>query len=156
MIDYSAKFRDCLSSLDIDGMRKLWAHTAPHLPQPNSDAEILMTIHHARTQANSMTIKQRAYSHAWLIERGLPSGLPDNLKPRATRLYPIVVKAVGISVNFRSEWMKPAATEVRQSMEAAVMDAHAHGRIGDNEFVRERMQEARAKTMKKLFGRGTS
>lgn len=149
---HSASFKDCLVRLDVEKMRKLWAHVSPHLPQPTTDAEIMATMHHARTQANSMTIRERAYSHAWLTERGFPSGLPDKLKPSATRLYPVVVKAVGISMNFRSKWMKPAADEVRQSMEAAVMDVHAHGKIDDSKFVKARMEEARSKTMQKLFG----
>jgi hypothetical protein len=72
-----------------------------------SDAEALVTLHHARTQAESIALKLRAWSHRWLLEHGYPSGLPDHLKPSAERIYPRVVEGVGISVNFRSPILQP-------------------------------------------------
>ena len=109
-------------------------------------------MHHARTAAESVSLKARAWSHRWLCERDLPSALPDHLKPSAERLYPANKMAVGISVNFRSAWMKGAEAEVRGAMEAEVLNADAHGRIEDAAFVKARMMEAKGRTMRALFG----
>lgn len=108
-------------------------------------------MHRARTETESISIAKRAYSHRWLEERGLPSGLPDHLKPSVDRLYPRVVEGVGISVNFKSSFMAPAASEVRQAMSDAVEDAYADNRK-EPVFVKARMAEAKAKTLKQLFG----
>src|SRR6266403_1167373 len=99
---YSA-FRRCLIDLDVAAARKLWAQTRPGFVRPDNDKEMLIVLHHARTQASSIALRQRAWSHRWLLDHGYPSGLPDKLKPRAERIYPRVVEAVGISVNARSE-----------------------------------------------------
>jgi len=63
----------------------MWAGIFPNEPQPQDDAATLATLHYARTLANSVPFKLRAYSHRWLCERNLPSGLPDALKPKAER-----------------------------------------------------------------------
>ena len=104
-------------------------------------------LHHARTQAASMPLNLRAYSHRWLLDHGYPSGLPDELKPRAERIYPRVASAVGISVNVRSAFMKPVAEALRGAMSDAVMDAYADGKT-DPAFVSARMREAREKIMR--------
>lgn len=108
-------------------------------------------MHIARTQAETVSFKARAWSHRWLTERGLPSHLPDRLKPSAERLYPRVVEGVGISVNTRNPFLKPAMIEVRQSMEAVVADCYANGDTAPA-IVRPRMMEARERTMRQLFG----
>lgn len=108
-------------------------------------------MHRARTEAGGVSLRARAWSHRWLEERGFPSGLPDNLKPKAERLCPKVIGAVGISVNTSNPYLKPATVEVRQAMEYAVNDAYADGRT-DPAFVSQRMEEARAKTWRKLVG----
>lgn len=108
-------------------------------------------MHHARTQAETVSFKARAWSHWWLLERGLPSGLPDRLKPSAERVYSRAVEGVGISVNCRNPILKPAMIEVRKTMEAAVEDCYANGDT-DPAFVSRRMAEAREKTMRQLFG----
>lgn len=151
MTDHSAEFRRCLERLDINGMRKLWRHVSPHLPQPGSDAEILITLHHARTQAESMPLKLRAYSHHWLRERSYPTGLPDQLKQSAERMYPRIAEAVGISVNAKSSFMKPIASIVQRAMADAVEDAYADGKTEPG-FVKTRMFEARDRTLSKLIG----
>lgn len=145
-------FRQALEQGDLAALRRFWAERAPHLRQPDEvQAEIVM--HRARTEAQSVSLKARAYSHRWLTERDLPSGLPDELKPSAERLFPRVVGAVGISVNFRSELLRPAIAEIRGAMEGAVNEAYADGRE-DPAFVTTRMNEARARTMRALFGNG--
>lgn len=152
-MDVGAEFRRCLEDLDVAGVRKLWAHISPNLPAPKSDAEALTTLHMARTAAESMPLKLRAYSHRWLLDRGLPSQLPDPLKPKAERLYPRVIEAVGISVNFSSPLLKPAEALIRTSMEDAVNDVFADDPHPDPALVSARMAEARERETKALFGR---
>lgn len=143
----TSQFRDALERGDLTYLRRYWAELMPGFPQA-SDGEAEATMHHARTGAESVSFKARAYSHRWLEERAYPSGLPDHLKPKAERMYPQTVGAVGISVN-ASPYLKPAALEVRHAMENAVSEAYADGRT-DPAFVKERMQEARTRAWKQL------
>jgi hypothetical protein len=147
----SDDFRRCLEELDVAGVRQLWHFVQPNLPQPATDLEALVTLHVARTQAASIRFRLRAYSHRWLTDGGYPSMLPDELRPRAERMYPKIADAVGISVNMRSPDMKPLAVLIRQSMEDAVNECYADGKR-DPVFVRARMMEARRNTLKKLLG----
>lgn len=109
-------------------------------------------MHRARTEAQSVPFRMRAYSHRWLTERCVASGLPMELRPSAERMVPKVVQAVGIAVKFGNPLLAPAGVEVRRAMEVAVHEADADGKLGDSKFVKARMDEARVRTMKKLFG----
>lgn len=151
MDDHSGAMREALEAIDVPRMRTLWAHVSPHLPVPARDSDVIVAIHIARTQSNSVAFTLRAYSHRWLVERGYPSMLPDGLKPRAERVYPQIVEAVGIAVKASSLLVKPVAAAVQKAMGDAVEDAFADGRK-DPVFVRARMQEARETTMRKLLG----
>lgn len=146
---HSAELRRCLETCDTAALRRLWTHIAPHLPQPTTDADALMAIHHARTQASSVAFKLRAYSHRWLLERGYPSALPDALKPKAERLYPRIVEAVGIACKATSQLMQPVVKVIQGAMSDAVMDAYAE-RKTDPVFVKARMQAARERELKAL------
>lgn len=66
---HGKEFRRCLLELDVDGMRRLWALTAGHLPQPQSAEEALYTMHLARVQMKNISHRARLYSQAWLKER---------------------------------------------------------------------------------------
>lgn len=143
--------RRCLLDLDIAGIKAAWAQHSPHLPQPKNDAEALVSLHHARTQAQSIPLRARAYSHRWLLDHGYPSGLPDGLRPKADRLYPVVVEAVGIAVLGTSPLSRAAAPMIRSAMSDAVAECYADGRR-EPEFVRARMMEARRKATRQLFG----
>jgi hypothetical protein len=149
--DYGDAFRQCLLDVDIATMRKLHAHVSPHLPPAGIDDEVEISIHYARTVTRSIGFRHRAYSHAWLAERALPSGLPDHLRARAERMYPRVVSAVGISVNFLSNEMQPLKVAVQGAMESAVLDVHADGKITDTPLVKRRMEEARKRVFKQLM-----
>jgi len=151
-MDHGAEFRRCLEQLDVAGIRALWRHVSPHLPQPADDAEALTTLHFARTQTRSVALKLRAWSHRWLLDNGHPSGLPDELKPAAERICPRVVEAVGIMVAFSNPILKPIGDQVRGAMEDAVLDAYAHKKT-EPAFVRARMAEARETAVRKLVGR---
>ena len=148
----SDDMRRCLETLDIAGARRIWEHLAPHLPPIENDNAVLSALHAARTHAQSVDEPLRLYSHRWLEDRGLPSGLPDHLKPKADRLYPRVVSAVGIAVRASSPELAPAGIEIRTAMEHAVLEADADGRLNDDDFVKARMADARFKARKKLFG----
>jgi hypothetical protein len=149
--DYGSALRQCLLDVDVALMRKLWSYTNPHLPPARTDEEIRISIHYARTLTKSIGFKDRVYSHAWLAERALPSGLPDRLRPRAERMYPRVVSAVAISVNFLSPEMRPIKEAVQRAMENAVLEVHADGKIYDTPLVKQRMEEARARVFKELM-----
>jgi hypothetical protein len=154
-MNLAAAFRMALEERDIPRLQQLWAASNPHLPQlDHAQAEIAM--HRARTESESLPIRHRAYSHWWLLERCLPSGLPDRLKPSADRLYPQIAEAVGIATKFRSPIMKPAETIVRGAMCDAVEDIYADERSPDPAKVKARMFEVKDRTVRSLFGRITS
>ena len=146
-MDVGDAFRDCLVDLDLKGLRQLWHIVAPHLPQPKTDQETLVSAHHARTQAKTIPFKLRAYSHRWLTERNLPSGLPDYMKPRAERLYPKIVTAVGIAVKSMSGANAPLAKALEQAMSDAVAEMYADG-IEDPKIVKPHMLAAYNRTLK--------
>lgn len=141
---FSDDFRRCLIDLDVIGIRRLWQHVSPHLPQPETDAEALASIHIARTQARSVPFRLRAYSHAWLTERNLPSHLPDRMKPRAERMYPKVVGVVGISVRNVAGRRSEYGLAMESAMSEAVLEAYADGKE-EPTFVKARMMEAKEK-----------
>lgn len=149
----AAAFRSLLETGDVDGLLSAWASWFPNMPRPANRGQAEIVMHHARTQTESLSLATRAYSHAWLVERDLPSGLPDRLKPSAERLYPRAAPTVGISLNARpTSIIAPALGEIRHAMELAVLDAEADGRLLDSAFVTKRMAEAKAKTTRALFG----
>ena len=137
-------FREALETLDVALARKIWHHVMPHLPQLTSDTEALIVLHAARTAADTITFKRRAYSHAWLMERGYPSQLPDRLRRSAERIYPITVPAVGIAVYNRT----PVALAIRRAMEDAVLDAG----FKDSELTKRAIRSARARARRQLLG----
>lgn len=129
-----------------------WIELFPGMPQPRSYEAAETAMHMARTGAATVQFSKRAYSHRWLTERDLPSQLPDELKPNAEQLCPVVQDCVGISVNTSSPLLVPAMIEVRGAMETAVEVAYADGQR-DPAFVKARMFEAREKTIRQLFGK---
>jgi hypothetical protein len=145
--NFADHFRRALEECDIATMRKLHAHVFPQLPPPGSDFEVLATIHRARTQSIFIPVKKRAWSHRWLLDHDLPSGLPDLLKPHAERIYPTVVHAVGISVSSTSGLLAPLAKAMEQAMSDAVAEAYANHQ-SEPEFVKARMSAARDRILK--------
>src|SRR4051812_9282965 len=115
------EFRNLLEGGDVDALMRAHAKLFPHLPPPPDRATAEATMHLARTQVPFVRLKYRLYSHQWLTERMLPSGLPDQLKPIAERLYPIVKSAVGIAmqVKERSPAEREASLTIRKAMEDA-------------------------------------
>ena len=149
----AVSFRNLLEAGDVDGLLRHWREVAPNLPQPETREAAEIVMHMARTQTQSLHPRHRILSHCWLVDRDLPSHLPEELKPKAEQVDRSVASAVGLSVNFRSPWMRDAAGEVRGALEHAVLDAEAEGRIEDRMFVTARIDEAKSKVMRALFGR---
>lgn len=147
-----AHFRELLERGDVKAVVSAWDQLFPAMPKPETYEMGEIAMHLARTSAASVAFKLRAWSHRWLTERALPSMLPDELKPDAEQICPVVQDCVGISVNARSPHLQPAMIEVRGAMENAVNDAYADGRR-DPAFVKSRMFEARDKTLRALFGK---
>jgi len=143
----SAEVRRCLIELDIEGIVRAWGQLQPNLPVPATRGEVLIALHMARTSANTVPLKLRAYSHRFLIDQGFPSQLPDRLKPSAEKLYPRSESAVGISVNSKYPVVKLA---IQSAMEYAVLEAYADGHSDEPEIVRQRMLEARRKEQRGL------
>jgi hypothetical protein len=135
------EFLRILRDLDVPAARAAWAviGSAP----AGNDAALLATLHLARTQTEALPAKLRIFSHGWLVDRGYPSRLPDDLRPKPEQVDQRVATGVGIAVH--SE-LPGVADAVRGAMERAVSDAYAEGRE-DPEFVRARMDEARAKEL---------
>ncbi len=148
----SAEFRQLLEEGDVAGLRSAWSRLRPGMPQPQSHGDAEIVMHLARTAAQTVTFRLRAYSHRWLTERSIPSQLPDRFRPRAERMYPQVVEAVAVGVRFSSPWMQPAAVEVRGAMNAAIEDCFANG-DRDPAVVSAQMARAKEDTMKALFGK---
>lgn len=136
----ASALRRILTDLDVVEVLRLWPECFPQFPRPTSKGEALATLHLARTQAESIPLALRRYSHQWLTERGLPSHLPDALRP------PIVARAVGIMVSARDP---EVAAAIRGAMSAAVAGAYADGRTEPG-FVRARMEEARTRERRAL------
>jgi len=147
------EFCNLLAAGDVDGLRAYWSRMCPHMPQPEDRASAEAMMHLARTASVRIPFRARAYSHAWLCEREIPSQLPDELKPRAERIYPRVTKAVGISVNTQNPYLEPAMVEVRQAMEQAVLEVHADVGLDDSALVQKQMFAAHHRAMRQLFGR---
>lgn len=152
MTDHAETYRRVLEQLDVPGMIALHKATMPHLPTLTDEAEVLASIHVARTMARSLPARLRCYSHRWLSERGYPSGLPDEMKPMADRMFPKVASAVGISVNARSELFRPVVPFVRRAMEGAVLEADADGKLLDTDHVSRRMKAAKERAIRDLLG----
>lgn len=147
---HAAEFRRCLAELDVEAMKKLWQHVAPGLPQPRNDTQVLVMMHRARTEARSSKFAHRAYSHRWLVDNGHESGLPDALKPTAERLYPKVVGAVGLSVNFSNKWLRPLGLIITKAMNEAIMHEYAFDRVPDPAQVKRAMFAAKDAAVKGL------
>lgn len=155
-MQHSAEMRRCLVECDVAGIRRLWHHLSPHLPLPNSVDDTICAIHMARTVTNSIPLKHRAYSHNWLVERGMPSQLPDRLRPRAERLYKKPLEAVGIATLGGAisgdPDRKAISDAVRKVMEDVVMDYYSTDRSAtpDPMKVKEDMMRQRKEFRRRL------
>lgn len=144
---HAEEFRRCLVDCDIEGVKKIWKHVAPNMPQPKNDRDALISIHMARTQTERLPFRFRAYSHSWLIDNGFPSQLPDKLKPKAERMYPRVVSAVGICVASFSNRKTDYHHHVSTALCDVVENFYADG-VEDPVPIKARMKEVHDKLRK--------
>lgn len=145
----AAEFRQALILGDWATCARAWVKLNPGLPIP-SKLEAQKIMHLARTAANSIPLDARAYSHRWCLDMGLPSQLPDNLKPKAERLYPNVVEVVAVMSMKPHE---PLNAALNGAAMYAVRDALAMG-DDDPALLRRLQAEARKKERRVLLGRG--
>lgn len=148
----STALRRALEDGDVASVQAVWAELFPNHPRPLNGMDAFITFHYARTVTESISLDVRRYSHAWLCERGLPSGLPDALRPRSEQIEPKISEAVGISANFRSKILRPVKPIVERAMSDAVSECYADRRT-EPSFVKARLLAAKDRTIKKLFGR---
>lgn len=127
---HTEEFRRCLILLDVPGIRRLWAHVAPGLPQPATDQDALHSMHLARVAMKTLPAALKDYSEAWLRERGTGR----------------VAHAVGISVKSISG-REDRAADVREAMSDAVLLAIKDGvdLAAEPGEVKRRMMSARAR-----------
>jgi hypothetical protein len=151
-MNLAGEMQKCMVTLDVERARQLWPAAFPQLPAITNNGEALRMLHLARTASETLNARLRFYSHQWLLERNLPSALPDHLKPSAERMYPRVVKAVGTAVHTSSELMRPIVPLVREAMSNAVLETFADGHQDDSDIVRRRIMEAKQTTVRKLLG----
>lgn len=150
---HSAEVRRCLVELDVDTMRRLASEVFIGMPVAKDDREVLTTMHVARTSMASLPFKLRAYSHAWLKERNLPSQLHPTLWPKAERMFPQVVEGVGIAVQAFSSIGRAIAPIIEGAMSDAVMDIYADNLHPNAKKVKKRIIEVREKTVVQMIGR---
>lgn len=146
-----SEFRQALRDRDVPLLRKAWAVLFPDEPQPVDEREATAQMHIARTMQGWMRLEERAYSHFWLKEHGLPSLLPKELLPKAEQYRPDVNSAVGLSVKSSKDWLKPALPYVLSAMQSTVLN-HQELIEGDPERLKDEVQFARRDEFKRLFG----
>jgi hypothetical protein len=129
---YADEYRRCLLELDVVGIRKLWAHTNPGLPQPTTDDAALHTLHLARTMIEDFPAHLQDYSREWLKERAALD---------CRRL----AKAVGVAVLLPTPGREAQGHDVRDAMSDSVKDSIRAGIDIDHEAaeVKRRMFLAR-------------
>lgn len=133
-MEHDAEFRRCLLELDVAGIRALWQHLSPGLPQPQSEDETLHTIHLARVGMATLPAQQRAYSEAWLKERQTGR----------------IVRAVGIAVGVHGD-LDPVRRERTQELQSAMSEAVTQAiqdgvdLATETPEIQRRMREARQK-----------
>jgi hypothetical protein len=145
----ASAFRRCLETLDVIGIRKLWARIAPGAPGPGSNEEAEIALHLARTASAALPDKLRIYSHDFLMARGLPSRLPNELRRLSQWVEPRVVDAVGISVRSMSGSVSRGmlAKAIERAMSKAVLECYGDG-VTDPEKIKKRMMEARKRLLR--------
>lgn len=136
MTQLSEDFLRTLCSSDFAGLRRLWSGAFPRLALPRTDDEARTVLHMARTESQAVPLHLRLYSHEWLEDRGLPSKLPDPLRPPEKRSR--IVEAIGVSVKSRSGSRDAVARAkaIEAAMAQAGGDAMAAGITNPREISR--------------------
>jgi hypothetical protein len=156
MSQAQAQFRQALIDGNDDELHRLWTAIFPGLPRPSKRDDIVTTMHIARTAADCVPDRGRFYSHRWLEERGLPSRLPMNLRPKCDQYYAGVTPAVGFAYGTDKEWLKPAKPLIERAVHTVIEDCAANGDLDKPDMVRDLMMDAKNDEFRRLFGAITS
>jgi hypothetical protein len=144
MAKHSAEMLRCIRDCDAESAMRLWKAVRPHAAQPENAHQALIMLHYARTKLGNMPQRLRFYSHCWLRGHDLPSALPDHLKPKAERMYPIIVQAVGVSSGGLGGSKGAFNYAIQDVMRDAVLETQADGHDLASPVVKHRMLEKRA------------
>jgi len=144
MARYSAAMFNCIREIDVKRAMGIWKSERPNAAQPENEYQATMMLHYARARMPSMPEQLRFYSHSWLINNGFPSELPDELKPKAQRMYPILAGAVGVSSGSLGGRKSAFNYAIDKVMSDAVLETHADGYKLDSPIVKHRILEMRA------------
>jgi hypothetical protein len=153
---HATELRRCLVDCDVDALLGLWKMLYPTQTPPETRQDCLIAIHIARTGSARLPFRFRAYSHQWLKDNLPPdlaakaSQLPDELKPRAERMYPRIVEAVGICVAGHGNKKTDYHHHVMKKLGEAVHEFYNFNlfKVMDPERLKERMTEIHDKLRK--------
>ena len=116
---------EALADMDVGRCMDLWRAAFPNMPCPETIAEAEIAMHMARTATESLPKRARVWSFQWLEERGLPSHLPDEMKPDRPEI------ATGVGIAVRSLSHDPdrvaRASALQEKLAGAVEDAFLSG-----------------------------
>ncbi len=153
---HSTELRRCLVDCDIDALLRLWHMLYPQQTPPTTRHDCLIAIHIARTASARLPFRFRAYSHQWLRDNLPPdvwqkaSQLPDELKPRAERMYPRIVEAVGVCVaghgNKKTDYHHFVSTQLGHAVHEFY--DFTHNKVRDPEGLKRRTTEIHDKLRK--------
>ena len=140
----ASAFRDVLDTGDAARYRLIWGDVYPSLPQLKDIDEARLSLHQARTSAESVRLEKRLYSHSWLRERGFQSGLPVELRPEGEQVEHRIISAIGVAVTSMSSspTRRLEAKEIERIMANAGADLIRAG-IFDKELTAKHMWQAR-------------
>lgn len=151
---HRAEFLRCLNDLDLVAARRLWAVHYPNDDAIRTDFEAAAVLHCARTLNSRVPERKRLYSHNWLLDHGLPSGLPEALKPRAERAEAQYIDSVIIGrVDDPDSFLAPIWRVVQARMERRCAELQADGLMKDPAKLRALLLEARDDEIKRLVAR---
>jgi hypothetical protein len=139
----------CIRDIDHEVAMKIWKHARPSAAQPENDLQAIIMLHYARTKIASMPEALRLYSHCFLRDYNVPSALPDHLKPKAERLYPIGTRSVGTSSIKIGGEKTVFNRAIDKIMADAVLETYADGHADQPQIVKARILEKRAEFKKR-------
>lgn len=145
------QFRQALRDRDVPLLMLASKVLFPADQQPADEQEATAQMHVARTMQGWMTLEERAYSHFWLLDRGIPTMLPPALRPKAERYKPDIKASVGIAWGTGKEWLKPAGPLLIGAMISTVQE-NQELIEGDPELLRDKIIFAKNDEFKRLFG----
>jgi hypothetical protein len=142
--EYSDNMLRCIRDIDHELAMKLWKHARPAAAQPENELQAIIMLHYARTKISSMPEKLRLYSHCFLRDYNMPSALPDHLKPKAERMYPVGIRAVGTASGKFGGGKTAFNYAIEKVMSDAVLEVQADGHDLASPVMKARILEKRA------------